>query len=275
MSAVCSVNVGGPGGPAQVVFGAGSPVLIAGPCGLESREVVLRTASGIAAVCDSLGMAWVFKGSFDKANRTSAAGWRGPGIDEGLRLLEEVRREVGVPVTTDVHHPEQASLAGQVVDLLQVPAFLCRQTDLLLACNETQIPVNVKKGQFLAPQSAKGIVDKAGGPGRVLLTERGTSFGYGDLVVDFRSLVWMRELGVPVVFDATHSVQRPGAEKTGGLRDMVPPLARAAVAVGVDALFMEVHPCPEQALSDADSQIPLHALENVLAPLVALWRFLS
>jgi len=244
-------------------------VLIAGPCGLESRELVLDVASQVDQIARGLGVPWVFKGSFDKANRSAAGAWRGPGILEGLQMLAEVRDRLGIPVTTDVHLPEQAVVAARVVDLLQVPAFLCRQSDLLQACADTGLPVNVKKGQFLAPAAAAGIVDKVGAD-RVMLTERGACFGHGDLVVDFRSLVQMRALGVPVCFDATHSTQRPGGEHTGGDRRYAAPLARAAAAVGIDALFVEVHPRPKQARSDAATQLTPAQLQAILREVVAV-----
>ncbi|MEN9786488.1 MAG: hypothetical protein RLZZ299_1752, partial [Pseudomonadota bacterium] len=232
---------------------------------------------GIARVCADLGVPWIFKASFDKANRSAAASYRGPGLQAGLAELSALRAALGVPVTTDVHLPEQADAAAQVVDLLQVPAFLCRQTDLLAACGATGRPVNVKKGQFVAPEGMAGVLGKLP-PGRVILTERGTTFGYGDLVVDFRGLSRMRALGVPVCFDATHSVQRPGGgaaapdggPTTGGDRDMAPVLARAAVAVGVDLVFAEVHDDPREALSDAANALPLAGLRGFLEPLVAL-----
>lgn len=255
----------------NVEIGDGAPLaLIAGPCGLESPEVAWAVAEGALAVARAAGLPLVFKGSFDKANRTSGAAWRGPGLDEGLGLLGEIGRGLQIPVTTDVHEPWQAEIAARYVDLLQVPAFLCRQTDLLVACGRTGRPVNVKKGQFLAPSDMAFAVEKALGAGAagVICTERGTTFGYGDLVVDFRGLAVMRGLGVPVCFDATHAVQRPGAGgRTSGAREFVAPLARAAVAVGVDALFLEVHPDPARARSDADSQWPLTELSGLLAQL--------
>ncbi len=256
----------------SVVVGGPQLVLIAGPCVLEEPDRVLRIAQGIAEACAAVDLPWIFKSSFDKANRTSEASFRGPGLHEGLRQLQRVGEAVGVPVTTDVHTPEQAAAAAQAVELLQVPAFLCRQTDLVVACGATGRPVNIKKGQFAAPEAMAHAVQKAGGPGHVLLTERGTTFGYGDLVVDMRSLPRMRSLGVPVVMDATHGVQRPGArgDRSGGDRTLAPALARAAVAVGVDAVFVEVHDAPSEARSDAATQLPLAELPRLLQQLVAI-----
>ncbi len=262
------VRVGG------VAVGDGALVLIAGPCVLEEPERVLRIARGLRDAAGAAGVPLVFKASFDKANRTSVGAFRGPGLEAGLELLARVRAEVGLPVTTDVHEPWQAERVAEVVDLLQVPAFLCRQTDLLVACGRTGRPVNVKRGQFADPRSMGHAVDKvrSAGDGGVLLTERGTSFGHGDLVVDPRALVWLREHGVPVVFDATHSAQRPSAlgDRSGGDRELVPALARAAVAVGVDAVFLEVHDDPGSARSDAATQWPLDRVPGLLRRLAAL-----
>jgi 2-dehydro-3-deoxyphosphooctonate aldolase (KDO 8-P synthase) len=249
--------------------GAGPLVCILGPCVLESADGATRIADGIADVCARLGVPWVFKASFDKANRSSRGSFRGPGIHDGLPLLARIGERVGVPTTTDVHLPEQATLAGGVVDLLQIPAFLCRQTDLLEAAAATGKPVNVKKGQFVAPDDMAGAIGKLR-PGLVMLTERGTTFGYHDLVVDFRSLPQMRALGVPVCFDATHSVQTPGGATTGGDRRWVPYLARAAAAVGIDALFAEVHDRPEEALSDGPNMVRLSDLEGLLRSVLAV-----
>lgn len=239
---------------------------VLGPCVLEEEETTLRIASGIAEVCARVGVRWVFKASFDKANRSSAAGLRGPGVAAGIAQLARLKERLGVPVTTDVHLPDQAAEVAEVADLLQVPAFLCRQTDLLAACAATGRPVNVKKGQFMAPDQMRGVVGKLAGGGGLMLTERGTSFGYHDLVVDFRGLVQMRELSVPVCFDATHSVQAPGAlgESSGGDRRYVPHLARAAAAVGIDALFAEVHDQPETSPSDGANMVRLPDLEQLL-----------
>jgi 2-dehydro-3-deoxyphosphooctonate aldolase (KDO 8-P synthase) len=252
-----SVQVG------TVAFGPSHPLgLILGPCGLESRKMALEVAHSVSQIGRDLGVAVVFKGSFDKANRTSGGSWRGPGLEEGLRILEAVRSETGLPVTTDVHLPSQAAVVAEVVDLLQVPAFLCRQTDLIRACAATGLPVNLKKGQFMAPETMSYAVEKASGAAGVLVTERGTSFGYGDLVVDFRGFSAMQAIGVPVVFDATHAVQRPSAlgGRSGGDRALVRVMGRAAVAAGVDAIFAEVHPDPDRALSDPATQLPLSTL---------------
>jgi 2-dehydro-3-deoxyphosphooctonate aldolase (KDO 8-P synthase) len=261
--------------PALPAFGAGSPlVLIAGPCVIESEAHCLFMAEKVAAVAANVGLPMVFKASFDKANRTSIASFRGPGLEEGLRVLKLVRARTGLPVTTDVHAPEQAAAVADVVDLLQVPAFLCRQTDLLLAVARTGRPVSVKKGQFLAPGAMRHIVEKlrSGGASRILLLERGSSFGHGDLVVDFRGLAVLRATGAAVGFDATHACQEPstGEVVTGGCRTCVAPLARAAVAVGVDALFVEVHDHPEDAPSDSQNMLSLSELEPLLRSVVAI-----
>lgn len=243
-------------------------LLIAGPCVIESEDLCLRIADRLKALAARLPVQVVFKASYDKANRTSGSSFRGPGLDEGLAVLEKVRAVTGLPVTTDVHLPEQATAAGGVCDMLQVPAFLCRQTDLLLAAAATGKAVNVKKGQFVAPADMKHVVAKllAGGCRDVLLCERGTFFGYGRLVNDFTGLPLMRALGVPVIFDATHSVQQPASlgEATGGDRDLVEPLARAAAAVGIDGLFFETHPDPDRSPSDGPTMVPLDALPAVV-----------
>ncbi len=249
--------------------GPGFPLLvIAGPCVIESEELCLRIADTLVSIATDLGVQVVFKASYDKANRTSVSSFRGPGIDEGLAVLERVRAATGLPVTTDVHLPEQATAAGQACDMLQIPAFLCRQTDLLLAAAATGKAVNVKKGQFVAPGDMKHVVAKllAGGCSDVLLCERGTFFGYGRLVNDFAGLITMRALGVPVIFDATHSVQQPASlgEATGGDRTLVEPLARAAAAVGIDGVFFETHPDPDRSPSDGPNMVPLADLRNVL-----------
>lgn len=249
--------------------GPGQPLLvIAGPCVIESEALCLRIAEELAAIGRRLSVQVVFKASFDKANRTSATAFRGVGIAEGLEVLAKVRRETGLPVTTDIHLPEQAVAAGQVCDLLQIPAFLCRQTDLLLAAAATGRAVNVKKGQFLAPADMKHPVAKllAGGCEDICLCERGTFFGYGRLVNDFSGLVTMRSFGVPVIFDATHSVQQPASlgGATGGDRSLVEPLARAAAAVGIDGLFCETHPDPDSSPSDGPNMVPLGEFAAVL-----------
>jgi 2-dehydro-3-deoxyphosphooctonate aldolase (KDO 8-P synthase) len=249
MTPVRPVRVG------AVTVGGGAPlVLIGGPCAIESEAHALMTAERLATIAASRGVPFIYKSSYDKANRSSLEGYRGPGLREGLRILRRVRETVGVPVLSDVHQVTEVDAAAEVLDVLQIPAFLCRQTDLLLAAGRTGKPVNVKKGQFLAPEDMRHIVAKlrATGNEQILLTERGTTFGYHNLVVDMRGLVRMRELGFPVVFDATHSVQLPGAagDRSDGERRYVPALARAAVAVGVDALFMEIHEDPDRTLPD-------------------------
>ena len=260
-----------------VVFGGPRLVIIAGPCVIESADSSRRHAERLARISQEIGVGLVFKSSFDKANRTSHSSFRGPGLDTGLRVLEQVKRETGLPLLTDVHEPWQASIAAEVVDILQIPALLSRQTDLVNAAAATGRVVNVKKGQFLAPWEIKQVIAKAeaGGNRRILVTERGFSFGYNNLISDMRSLVIMRSFGYPVVFDATHSVQLPGAsgERSGGQREFVAPLARAAVAVGVDAVFMEVHEQPEQALSDGPNSYPLDRLPGLLRDLRRIDEF--
>ena len=254
--------------------------LIAGPCAIESRELALETAGQLKELTASLGIPFIYKSAFDKANRSSGASFRGPGLDEGLKILAEVRRQVGVPVLTDVHEIDQIAPVAAVVDVLQTPAFLVRQTDFIRAVASAGRPVNIKKGQFLAPHDMKNVVDKAraasieaGGDGEnILVCERGVSFGYNNLVSDMRSLAIMRETGCPVVFDATHSVQLPGGQGTssGGQREFVPVLARAAIAAGVSGLFMETHPDPAKALSDGPNAWPLQRMAELLATLKAL-----
>lgn len=266
------VELGGPVLPGPLL-GGGKLVVIAGPCVLEDEESAVRLAVDLARRLASRPVHPVFKASFDKANRTSHRSYRGPGVDAGLRMLGAIRRESGLPVLTDIHEPEQAEAAAAVVDVLQVPAFLCRQTDLLTAAARTGKPVNIKKGQFMAPGDMAHAVEKvvtAGG--RAMLTERGTSFGYRDLVVDMRSLVWMSRLGVPVIFDGTHSVQQPGSGQgcTGGLREMVAPLVRAAVAVGVDGIYLEIHPDPDRAPSDGPNSLTPAMMESVVDEVVAI-----
>lgn len=253
-------------GPLEV--GGPSLTLIAGPCLAESRELCLQVAETVKPICERLGFGYVFKASFDKANRTSAGSHRGAGMDEGLEIIRSVGAELGLPTTTDVHLPDQAARVSETVDLLQIPAFLCRQSDLLEACAVTGKPVNVKKGQFLAPHDTKNIVEKlsAFGAKGTMLTERGTTFGYNALVVDMPGLEVMRSFGVPVCFDATHSAQRPGGAGTssGGVRESIPAMVRAAVAVGIDALFLEIHPDPAHAASDRETQWPLERAEELL-----------
>ncbi len=255
------------------IGGAGSHVLpvIAGPCVIESAAMTLRAAEILAGIAGRLSLPLIFKASFDKANRSSGKAFRGPGLVEGLKVLAEVRRQFGLPLLTDVHEPAQCAPAAEVVDVLQIPAFLCRQTDLLLAAAATGKAVNVKKGQFMAPDDMRRVVDKirTAGNERVTVTERGASFGYHNLVVDMRSFAWMQRDGIAVIYDVTHSLQLPGAgaEGTGGAREFAEPLARAAVAAGADGLFLEVHPDPEQALSDKDTQLPPDRAEALLASL--------
>ncbi|MBS0180807.1 MAG: 3-deoxy-8-phosphooctulonate synthase [Nitrospira sp.] len=244
------------------------PFLIAGPCVIESEQLVMDTAGRVAEMTKALGIPYIFKSSFDKANRTSIKSFRGPGINDGLAILKKVKDHLAIPVLTDVHTEEQATEAGKVVDVLQIPAFLCRQTDLLIAAAQTGKVVNVKKGQFLSPIEMGNAVKKIEecGSRRILLTERGSSFGYNNLVVDMRSFPIMRNLGYPVVFDATHSVQLPGGggTKSSGQREFVEPLACAAAGAGVDGFFMEVHPNPDEALSDGPNMVPLHQLKSLL-----------
>jgi 2-dehydro-3-deoxyphosphooctonate aldolase (KDO 8-P synthase) len=264
----------------NVVFGGNRPfVLIAGPCQLESEKLVMETAEAIKEVTTKLNVPFVFKGSFDKANRSSIFSQRGPGLEKGLEMLQKVKDTFGVPVVSDIHESYQAEAAGQVLDMIQIPAFLCRQTDLLVAAGKTNKVINVKKGQFLAPWDMKNVVTKLHETGneKVLLTERGTTFGYNNLVVDYRSLITMREMDVPVVFDATHSVQIPGGlgSTTGGKREYVPYLSRAAVSVGVDSIFMEVHPDPDSALSDGPNTVFLDKLEEILKPIIEIDRLVK
>ncbi len=256
--------------------------LIAGPCVIESEELQMRTAERLKAITDKLGILFLFKSSFDKANRSSGTSFRGPGMDEGLRILEKVRAELGVPVLTDVHDIPQVKPVAEVVDMLQTPAFLARQTDFIHAVAAAGKPVNIKKAQFMAPHDMKNVVDKAkaasiaaGHDGdHILVCDRGTSFGYNNLVSDMRGLAIMRETDCPVVFDATHSVQLPGGQGTssGGQREFVPVLARAAVAVGISGLFMETHPDPANAMSDGPNAWPLDRMESLLTTLVAIDR---
>lgn len=243
-------------------------ILIAGPCVVESEKLCLQVAATLKKECARLGITFIFKASYDKANRSSAASFRGPGIKEGLDVLEKVKQELDLPVLTDVHTEEQAREAASIADVLQIPAFLCRQTDLVSACVQTGRIVNIKKGQFLAPWDMKQVVKKAGMAGgtKLLLTERGTTFGYNNLVSDMRSIPIMKELGFPVIFDATHSVQLPGGagDKSSGQREFAPVLARAAIAAGADGLFIETHPDPDSALSDGPNMIPLKEMPKVL-----------
>ena len=248
--------------------------LIAGPCVIESERLALDTAGALKELCGRLDIPFIYKSSFDKANRSSEKSFRGPGVDEGLRILAEVKRQIGVPVLTDVHEDTDIEAVARVVDVLQTPAFLCRQTNFIHRVAATGLPVNIKKGQFLSPWEMRNVVEKARSTGnrQIMVCERGVSFGYNNLVSDMRSLAVMRETGCPVVFDATHSVQLPGGQgaSSGGQREFVPVLARAAIAVGVSGLFMETHPEPEKALSDGPNAWPLDQMERLLTVLKAL-----
>ncbi len=256
--------------------GANGLFLIAGPCVIESEAHARSMAERIAAVCAELKLPYIFKSSYDKANRTSINSYRGPGIAEGLKILRRIKDDLRLPILTDVHEPAQVAAAAEVADVLQIPAFLCRQTDLLVAAGKSGRVVNIKKGQFLSPAEMKTAVEKVASTGnqKILLTERGTSFGYNNLVVDMRSFPIMRGFGYPVVFDATHSLQLPGGEgkQSGGQPEFIEPLSRAAVAAGVDGLFLEVHDNPPAALSDASNQFPLAQLKPLLEKLLALSR---
>lgn len=255
--------------------------LIAGPCVIESEQMALDTAGELKEICAKLGIRFIYKSSYDKANRSSGKTFRGLGIKEGLRILSEVKRQIGVPVLTDVHTEQEVPEVAAVVDVLQTPAFLCRQTDFIQACAATGKPVNIKKGQFMAPWDMRHVVDKAkavnGGADTIMVCERGASFGYNTLVSDMRSLAVMRDTGCPVVFDATHSVQQPGGQgdRSGGQREFVPVLARAAVASGVAGLFMETHPDPDKALSDGPNAWPLRKMHALLSTLVEIDRLVK
>jgi 2-dehydro-3-deoxyphosphooctonate aldolase (KDO 8-P synthase) len=254
----------------SVKVGLDEPLfVIAGPCVIESKELCLDIAERLVSLSRKLKIGIIFKASFDKANRTSISSFRGPGLENGLEILGAVRKQTGLPVMTDIHEPEQAAVAAKVVDCIQVPAFLCRQTDLLVACAKTGKPVNVKKGQFLSPEEMKNVVDKIreSGNEKILLTERGTFFGYNRLVNDMTAIESMKKFGCPVVFDATHSTQQPGGlgNVTGGLRQMAPILAKAAVAAGANGLFIETHTNPEKAKSDAATVMPIDWLDNLLS----------
>lgn len=269
----------------SVKIGGGNPLaVIAGPCVMESDRLLSETAEKLVAYCAELGLGLIFKSSYDKANRTAASGYRGPGLEKGLSWLKQIGKDFSVPITTDVHNPEEAKRAAEFVDLLQIPAFLCRQTDLLEAAAGTGRPVNIKKGQFMSAEAMAGAIDKvkAGGGSQILLTERGTMFGYGDLVVDFRSIQIMRALGCAVCFDGTHSLQSPPSGQTagssGGRREFSGVLIRSAVAAGVDSLFLECHPNPSEALSDKETQIPLADMKVLLSrakeihTLISSWK---
>lgn len=249
-------------------------VLLAGPCVIESEKLCFQIADSLRKTTEKLGITYVFKASFDKANRSSGASFRGPGLDEGLATLARIREKFGLPIVTDIHNEDQARAAGQVVDVLQIPAFLCRQTDLIDAAVKTGKIVNIKKGQFLAPNDMGNVVKKAAASGgqKLMLTERGATFGYNNLVADMRSIPIMKKFGFPVIFDATHSVQLPGGagDRSDGQREFAPVLANAAVAVGADGLFIETHPNPDQALSDGPNMIPLRDMTKVLTTLIRI-----
>jgi 2-dehydro-3-deoxyphosphooctonate aldolase (KDO 8-P synthase) len=274
MGRVPAVTIG------EITLGAGRPlVLIAGPCVIESEAHALELGRSVRDIAARCGVPYIFKASYDKANRTSLRSFRGPGLEEGLRILDRIKRELGVPVLTDIHEPSHAAPAAAVVDVLQIPAFLCRQTDLLVAAGRTGRAVNIKKGQFLSPQEMRYAVEKvtATGNERVLVTERGTSFGYNNLVVDMRAFPILRALGYPVVYDVTHSVQRPGGGDgvSAGEATFIEPLASAAVAAGIDGLFLEVHDRPAEAKSDAQNALPLDRLERLLERLTRLDRLVK
>ena len=260
----------------NVVVGGGRLVLLGGPCTAESREICLEVADFLSKLCAKLDIGYVFKASYDKANRSSGGSVRGPGMEKGLEFLAEVKSRYNVPVVTDVHETSEVAAVAQVADILQIPAFLCRQTDLLQAAGRTGKVVNIKKGQFMAPEDMKGAVDKVRmvGNDNVMLTERGSSFGYHNLVVDMRSFPIMRSLGVPVIFDATHSVQLPGGlgNASGGQREFVRPLARAAAAIGIDALFCEIHPNPAKAFSDGPNSLDFKLAEELLTEVKAIFE---
>lgn len=253
----------------NITIGNNRPLLIiAGPCVIETEDITFYTAEKLKEICNAAGLPFIFKSSFDKANRSSLRSYRGPGIDKGLRILSDVRSRFKIPVISDIHSVDEIRPASEVLDVLQIPAFLCRQTDLILAASETGRPVNIKKGQFLAPWDIKNIIDKFTSTGNpnLLITERGTSFGYNNLIVDFRGLPIMRSFGYPVMFDVTHSLQLPGGKGncSGGQREFAGPLARAAAAVGIEGLFMEIHPEPEKALCDGPNMISLNELPGFL-----------
>ncbi len=259
----------------KIKIGPGNPlVLIGGPCVIESEEIIRETVAGLKEITTRLGIPYVFKASFDKANRTSISSYRGPGLVRGLDLLARIKEEFDVPVISDIHEPSQAAEAAKVLDIIQIPAFLCRQTDLLVAAAHTGKPLSIKKGQFLSPWDMENVVTKVrdSGNDQIMLTERGIMYGYNNLVVDMRALPVMRSLGCPVIYDATHSVQLPGGAggSSGGQREFIPPLTRAAVAAGIDGLFMEIHPDPDKALCDGPNSMPLNEVEELLRKLIQI-----
>ncbi len=257
-------------------IGGDKLTILAGPCAIESMDVMRKTAEGLKAVCEELDINYVFKSSYDKANRSSINSYRGVGMEKGLEMLAQIKREFDLPIVTDIHTPDQAAVAAEVADILQIPAFLCRQTDLLIAAAKTGKIVNIKKGQFLAPQQMKSLVKKVEDSGnrQIMLTDRGVSFGYNNLVSDFRAIPIMREFGYPVVFDATHSVQMPGSngDSTGGDRRFVPVLANCAMSAGADVLFFEVHPDPDNALCDGPNMLYLKDAEKVFSKCKAIFE---
>jgi 2-dehydro-3-deoxyphosphooctonate aldolase (KDO 8-P synthase) len=274
------VTIDRPGNKEPIKVGAGHPLLlIAGPCVLESEALAREVASALKEIAERLSVSLVFKSSFDKANRTSLDSFRGPGFEDGLKILADIRQDYQVPVVSDIHESHQVAAANDVLDMLQIPAFLCRQTDLLVAAAKTNKAINLKKGQFVSPWDMENAVHKirSSGNDNVMLCERGFSLGYNNLVVDMRSLPVMRSLGCPVIFDATHSVQLPGGAggSSGGQREFVPPLARAAVAAGLDGIFMEVHPQPEKALCDGPNSMPLDQVESLLKTLLKIHAVVS
>ncbi len=258
-----------------ILVGSGQPLLLfGGPCVLESEELARRIAGTMQEICDRLHISYVFKASFDKANRTSLSSYRGPGIEVGLATLAKIKEELQLPVISDIHEKDQVDAAAEILDVLQIPAFLCRQTDLLVAASKTGKPINLKKGQFVSPWDMENAVNKIreAGPSKVMLVERGTCFGYNNLVVDMRSLPVMRSFDCPVVYDATHSVQLPGGAggSSGGQREFIEPLTRAAVAAGIDGLFMEIHPDPDKALCDGPNSMPLGQMEELLTRIIRI-----
>jgi 2-dehydro-3-deoxyphosphooctonate aldolase (KDO 8-P synthase) len=274
------VTINRPGNNDPIKVGAGHPfLLIAGPCVLESEALATETAAALKEIAERLSISFIFKSSFDKANRTSLDSYRGPGLEDGLKILADIRQDCQVPVVSDIHESYQVAEASAVLDLLQIPAFLCRQTDLLVAAARSNKAINLKKGQFVSPWDMANAVNKirASGNRNLMLCERGFALGYNNLVVDMRSLPVMRSLGCPVIFDATHSVQLPGGagESSGGQREFIPPLARAAVAAGLDGMFMEVHPRPEKALCDGPNSMPLDRVESLLKTLLKIHAVVS
>jgi 2-dehydro-3-deoxyphosphooctonate aldolase (KDO 8-P synthase) len=262
-----------------ILGGNNPPLIIAGPCVIENEDITFFTAEKLKEICNNVGLPFIFKSSYDKANRTSGLSYRGPGMDKGLRMLSDVKSKLNIPVISDIHSIEEIRPASEALDALQIPAFLCRQTDLILAASKTGKPVNIKKGQFLAPWDVKNIIEKFISTGNhdLFITERGTSFGYNNLVVDFRAFPIMRSFGYPVVFDVTHSLQLPGGQESasGGQREFAVPLARAAAAVGVDGLFMEVHPEPDKALCDGPNMMRLDEVEKMLKTVKAIHQILK